>query len=313
MLKKIIKKGRDFLINHDQYQRQIDDIKIQNGLLFSIILHNNLKNIKNLFEVNFKVFSQNNEDGIIDYLIKSLKIQNIKFIEIGTENYSESNTRYLYETSICRGLLIDDFCGLENEIKKRLKIWKGELKIYNHLINSKNILNVLEFYEFDKNVDIFSIDIDGIDYWIIKELPPKISKIFICEYNPYFGPDLEITVPNIDNFNRTKYHYSNLCWGASLKSIIKILEKKGYTFIGTNNLKNNAFFILTELTSQLSIDLPNINKLSTFTKAYFKESRNIDGKLSFIDTSKILDTIKDCEIVDLSNQKEEKIKLKEII
>ena len=63
----------------------------------------------------------------------------------------------------------------------------------------------------------------------------KISKIFIAEYNPYFGSELEITVPNIKNFNRTNYHYSNLCWGVSLKALIKIMELKGYIFIGSND------------------------------------------------------------------------------
>ena len=49
------------------------------------------------------------------------------------------------------------------------------------------------------DIDLFSLDIDGIDYWILKKLPKNFSKIAIIEYNPLFGKDLEITVPNIDN------------------------------------------------------------------------------------------------------------------
>ena len=50
-------------------------------------------------------------------------------------------------------------------------------------------------------IDIFSLDIDGIDYWIAEKIKPKISKIFILEYNSTFeGTDLEVTVPNLNNF-----------------------------------------------------------------------------------------------------------------
>ena len=66
MFKKLIKKARDLLINQVQNQRELDNIKIQNGMIYSILLSGNLKNIKDLSEINFKVFSQNNEDGIID-------------------------------------------------------------------------------------------------------------------------------------------------------------------------------------------------------------------------------------------------------
>ena len=40
-----------------------------------------------------KCFSQNGEDGIIDYLLHSLKIDKPKFVEIGIGDYSECNSR----------------------------------------------------------------------------------------------------------------------------------------------------------------------------------------------------------------------------
>ena len=58
--------------------------------------------------------------------------------------------------------------------------------------------------EFLDGIDLFSLDIDGIDYWILKELPIGFCKILVVEYNPYFGSEFKITVPNIKNFNRTK-------------------------------------------------------------------------------------------------------------
>ena len=63
----------------------------------------NYKDIKNLNQVEYKVFSQNGEDGIIDFLLNQLNIQNPKFLEIGVGNYKESNTRYIFMKSPTKG------------------------------------------------------------------------------------------------------------------------------------------------------------------------------------------------------------------
>lgn len=263
-MKKIIRK----LLNRF-FLRSLDDIKIQKGKLFEVKIQKNLKNFKNLNEVYFKVFSQDFEDGIIQYILKNLKILNIKFVEIGTQDYSESNTRYIFETMRCDGLIIDPYPYLKKKIKSFCKIWQNNLKIHNDYISSENINKTLKKYSFDKDIDIFSLDIDGIDYWILNEIKPRISKIFIVEFNPYFGPHKEVTAPNIKKFDRFKYHPSGFCWGASLKAIINLMNRKGYYFIGTNRLNCNAFFILKELINKINIKLPNTKSLKDFTKAKF--------------------------------------------
>ena len=50
----------------------------------NIIMHRkNYKNLKCLNDIEYKVFSQSGEDGIIDFLLHNLKIIKPKFIEIG--------------------------------------------------------------------------------------------------------------------------------------------------------------------------------------------------------------------------------------
>ena len=53
--------------------------------------------VKYLSEVDYKIFSQNGEDGILDYLLYQLKIEKPKYIEIGVGDYTESNTRFIFE------------------------------------------------------------------------------------------------------------------------------------------------------------------------------------------------------------------------
>ena len=296
MIKKLIRKILDQL-----FLRKFDDIKIQKGQLFEKYLQTNFENITSLDQAYFKVFSQDTEDGIIQLLLKTLNINDIKFVEIGTQDYSESNTRYLFETKRCEGLIIDPFPNLKKKIKSILRIWKNTLNIHNDYTNSNNIVEILKKYSFDKNIDLFSLDIDGIDYWVLDAIPSKISKIFVVEYNPYYGPNLEISAPNIDKFDRFKYHSTGFCWGASLKAIINLMHKKGYTFVGTNRLNVNSFFILNDLVKHLRVKIPDTKNLSKYTNVKFNIMKSSKNKFASI--SDVRDKIGDIEVFDIKQKK----------
>ena len=201
---------------------------------------------------------------------------------------------------------------MEEKVKPFVNLWKGDLRIVNKKINSDNILPALnEFCDYE--IDIFSLDIDSIDYWIIDKLPNNISKIFVAEYNPVFGPDLKITVPNIKEFNRTQYHYSNLCYGMSLRALIDIMKFKGYYFIGTNLQKMNAFFISEEYKKNQYFDKLNTEELKYYTDSNIRDSRDKNYKLNFLSGTKKLKEIKDCEVVNLDNSKKELVRIKDLL
>ena len=189
----------------------------------------NYSEITSLFETEYKVFSQNGEDGILNYILHNLKILNPNFFEIGVGDYRESNTRFIYQKYHSKGVIIDCLPNLKQKIKSHVNLWKGDLNVIEEMITSENIDDILKT-SLNFELDIFSIDIDGIDYWIIEKLPKNISKIFIAEYNSNFGHELCISVPNINDFNRTKYHHSNLCYGMSLRALIDLMEKKKLLF-----------------------------------------------------------------------------------
>ena len=283
------------------------------GKVYLLINEQKYKNFKNINEAELKIFSQNGEDGIIDFLLFKLSIINPKFIEIGVENYDEANTRFLYESCASQGLIIDGSFNLE-ELKNKLEYWKGRISLVKKFITVNNINLILEKENFTNNIDLFSIDIDGIDYWIIKSLPNKISKIFVAEFNPIFGPNLEITVPNIKNFDRTKYHFSNLCWGVSLKALINLMEKKGYLFLGVNLMKNNAFFVNNDFSDCFKTIIENRkNNLSEYTNHNFMESIDKKKNLTFLNLKQQIELIKECKVVDLSSKNEKLVTIKELI
>lgn len=305
---KIINKISNKIFSNQIFKRKLDDLKLQNGQIFSFFLNTKINSIQSLDEISFKVFSQNNEDAILEYLILSLKLKDIKFVEIGTEDYSESNTRYIYEKYNCDGLIVDNTSNLISKVSQHLDVWKGNLAIEENFVNIENINILINKYFPNKSIDIFSLDIDGIDYWILKELPDDISKVIVAEYNPYFGPDLEITVPYSQNFNRSEYHSSNLCWGMSLRALINLMEDKGFDFVGSNSLRNNAFFIKNEFINLLSLDSIDTSNLKNFTNARFRENRSKTNKLELSSPDENLNIIQDCKVLNLKNDKIYKIK-----
>ena len=156
-----------------------------------------------LEDAELKFFSQNGEDGIIDFLVKKLNLKKPSIGEIGIGDYSEANTRFLYEMYYGKGLVVDINKDLKKKVLSNVSLWRGNLNILEKSVSSENINEILsDNAKFE--IDVFSIDIDGVDYWILNEIKPQIAKIIILEYNSIFGLELEVTIPNINDFNRTE-------------------------------------------------------------------------------------------------------------
>lgn len=273
---------------------------------------NRYDEVADLTETEVKIFSQNGEDGIIDYLTHKLKVDKKNFVEIGVGNYRESNTRFLYNRYHPKGLIIDCIEDMERKVKSHVNFWKGDLRVCNQKIDSENILDLLN-NNCNYEIDLFSIDIDSIDYWIIKKLKNNISKIFVAEYNPVFGAELEVTVPNISGFERRKYHYSYLCYGMSLKALINLMDQKGYYFIGTNLQKINAFFILKEFKKEDFFKNIKIKSLDNYTSSNIRDSRDKNNNLNYLSGDKKFKEIEECEVINVKDNKRELVKLKDLM
>ncbi len=302
---RLIKKLRLDIYAFDKIIFFLGEIQISQNI-------NRYKEVTDINNIEVKVFSQNGEDGIIDYLISMLGLKEKNFVEIGVGNYRESNTRFLYQKYHPKGLIVDYIDDMEKKVKPFLNFWKGDLRISNELINSENIVEILN-QNCNYKIDIFSLDIDSIDYWIIKKLKPNISKIFIAEYNHVFGPELEVTVPNIAGFERNKYHYSNLCYGMSLKALINLMDEKEYYFIGTNSQKNNAFFISKDYKKEKFFENIKIKDLADYVNSNIRESLDKNSNLNYLTGKKKVDEIQNCKIINLKDNKNELVQLKDLL
>ena len=292
--------------------------KFTNNINFNLGLNNLLKisdnynNMTRLDQSECKIFSQNGEDGILNYLITMLKIERPNFIEIGVGSYVEANTRFIYDRFAPKGIIIDSEKNLSNKVFSNINSWKGDLRIVEERVSTENINSIIS-KNCDFEIDIFSLDIDSVDYWIIDKLNSNISKIFVAEYNAVFGSSLAITVPNLKDFDRKKYHYSHLCYGMSLKALINIMKKKNFYFIGTNSIRNNAFFISNDLPFDKYFKNLQVNDINYYVNSNIRESRDINNKLNYLSGESKLKEIYDCEVIDVSSDSGKKVKIKDLI
>ena len=205
---KILKKYLSFILKqifNEEFQKEL----ILNAKVVSL-KNRNIKKIKNLSEVEFQVYSQWGEDGIIDWLISKFPEIPKNFLEIGTQDYKESNTRFLLVNRNWDGFLIEADNRAVKNIKSQRIFWKHRLKVRNEFITKDNVNNIINRIKVPKKLGLLSLDIDGVDYWVLKELSVLDPSIIICEYNSLFGQKKSVTVPYKKNYIRTVEHYSNL-------------------------------------------------------------------------------------------------------
>jgi hypothetical protein len=174
------------------------------------------------------------------------------------------------------------------------------------MVNKDNINNFLtkNLKPNFKNVGLLSIDIDGVDYWILDKLNVIEPSLVICEYNSLFGNIHKMSVLYDENFERTNKHYSNLYFGASIKALISLMEKKGYNFLGTNSAGINAYFLKSDLFSILD---SKIEKKTIF-QSKVRESLDKKGCLTFNDRIDRIKTIEDLKVYDFDEKKEKQLK-----
>lgn len=192
----------------------------------------------------FSGFSQNGEDGIIDYLSRELIEKNNYFIEIGAGTGIENNTTWLSIVRKFSGIMIE---GNRNYYQKckylqsNFNICVSTIKMF---VTRDNVDQIINSSLYD-NPDVLSLDLDGNDYYIMQSLLANGLKPKICilEYNSAFGPDKYFTVEYDPDFDCTKKHESCLYYGASIEAWKTLMGKHNYKFVTVDSNGVNSIFV----------------------------------------------------------------------
>ena len=237
-------------------------------------------------DVEFRVYSGLGEDGILLYLFSMLGTTNKKCVEIcGGGGYD--NTANLIINHGWNGLFFD---GREKNIRKGqqfyaqcadTKIWPP--KLVKAWITAENINGLLEKQGYTGEIDLLSLDMDGVDYWVWKAIERISPRVVVLEYNNALGPDLSVTIPYDSSFvtdtnSRPKllFHGRRVIntfvgkqiadridnyYGASLAAFAKLGKQKGYRLVGCERFGYNAFFVRSDIGEEI---LPEVTPAECF-------------------------------------------------
>jgi len=175
-------------------------------------------------------FSQNYEDGVIDYIFASVGTTNRYFVEFGVENGAECLSRNLLQTHGWDGLMMDG--GYENPKRHLHKEW----------ISTENIVQLLEKYQVPSAFDFLSVDTDYSDYWLLKKVLERYSpRVVAVEVNSKIASGHAKTVP--DGGSRVEWDHQADFFGASVAAFHELGARHGYSMVYCEQFGVNCFLV----------------------------------------------------------------------
>jgi hypothetical protein len=199
---------------------------------------------KRLLRYGFKVYSQNDEDGIIQEIFRRIGTAGGTFVEFGVEAGTECNTAKLLVEG-WRGLWIEANSGSAGKVRHGFAPFldQGRLTLVESLVTAENINDLLRQGGMGGEIDFLGIDIDYNDYWVWKAIAAVAPRVVAIEYNATLRPPLSLTVPYDANgaWDGTNFY------GASLEALVRLGAAKGYRLVGCSMAGVNAFFVRADL------------------------------------------------------------------
>jgi hypothetical protein len=234
------------------------------------------RDAKSLREAEFKGYSQFGEDGVIQWLIARVPIDSRNFVEFGVEDYRESNTRFLLEHDGWSGLILDGGTAHIRFVQNMGLAWRHVIDAQTAFVTAENIDELLSGQPVDTG--FLSVDVDGMDYWILSAISVIRPRIVICEYNSLFGPVAPVSVPYLASFDRTTAHHSTLYFGASISALAHWANRHGYRLVGSTAQGVNAFMVRDDVAG----DLPSLSGPEAWVETPVRQARDRGGKLIYL-------------------------------
>lgn len=201
-------------------------------------------------DVGFKCHSQADEDGILLFLFAVLGTTNKLCVELCAGDGLECNTANLILYHGWHGLLVD---GDEKNVELGRRVYGQSAQTYvcpptfaHAWVTRDGVNDLLTANGFAGGIDLLSLDLDGVDYWIWEAVTAVSPRVVVLEYQDILGPDRRWTVPYADDFSAAAYPTPGGLpgfAGASLRAFVDLGRRKGYRLVGVNRYGYNAFFV----------------------------------------------------------------------
>jgi hypothetical protein len=204
--------------------------------------------------------AQNDEDLVLTRLLQRYAVPRT-FIEFGFSGW-EFNCAGL--AANWEGLLVD---GDPYNVTIARVIWSRNITARQMWI-TLDTLDELGSWLGSRDLGILSVDVDGNDFWFLRQLLPLRPAFVVAEYNSSFGLR-PLTVPYDPDFDRISKHPTRTYFGASLTALNHLAARHDYSLIEVGDTGVNAFFVRNDLLTDEDMILQ--------PESAFREKRHHDG------------------------------------
>lgn len=191
-----------------------------------------------------RTFSQNGEDGILKRIFELIGTTNRYFVEFGCGADSrQCNARLLHDRNGWQGLWMDLGAPADSQ------------RVRKERITAENINELFAKYQVPAEFDLFSLDIDGNDYWVFRAIDEKYRpRVIVAEYNSKIPSNESKAIAyNPDHcWERTDY------FGVSLLALTRLAKRRGYKLVYCELCGINAFFVRDDLAPNWDVPMEKL-------------------------------------------------------
>ena len=260
-LKQILKQGledratrRGFLTNLER--KRLEEISaLQRQFQYLISLQHQQMHRQgqtpDLDQLQFRVFSQYGEDGLLHYIFSMIGAEKKTLVEICCGNGMQCNAANLIINHGWKALLID---GNETKVNAARKFFADRPecenwppKVVHSWVDAESINQTIRQNGIRGDIDLLSIDLDGNDYWIWDAIDCISPRVVIAEYQNSLGSDKAKTQKYNPNFVAESNSTGLSLFGTSLPALVHLARKKGYRLVARQNMCINAVFMRNDV------------------------------------------------------------------
>src|SRR6266567_2086904 len=211
-------------------------------------------------DIEFRNYSQNGEDGILWYIFSIIGTTTKTCVEMCAGSGQECNTSNLIINHGWTGLLFD---GDEKRVQRGKAFFGSNPdtfifppKFVHAWITAENADALVSSNEYRGEIDLLSLDMDGVDYWIWDAIKTVSPRVVIAEIQAIWGSERSVTVPYSPDFRAEYFNGFGVYSGASLPAFVKLGQKKGYRLIGCQRYGFNAVFLRNDVGRDVFREVP---------------------------------------------------------
>lgn len=208
--------------------------------------HPDAEHLEDLTRYEYRVFSQNGEDGVLAELLSRVPSTPRYFVEFGIGPGAEGNAVFLADVMGWAGSFIEPdpagYADLERKYRSVERV--GTLQA---AVTAENVEALFDRLGVPEEPGVLSIDVDGNDFWIWKAIERFRPHLVVIEYNSSLDPGRQLAQRYDPEWRNSGTDF----FGASLGALRALGASKGYRLVHAELAGVNAFFVRGDLDAEL--------------------------------------------------------------